>query len=71
MVYAFGERWGPEPDNRDQYFGFKPGNGIHDIHMNQGNSEEFMKNDGVWQDGGMLLHFPLMVCNSIPAPSLQ
>jgi uncharacterized protein YukJ len=39
--------------------------------MNQGNSEEFMKNDGVWQDGGMLLHFPLMVCNSIPAPSLQ
>ena len=58
MVYAFGERWGPEPDSRDQYFGFKPGNGIHDIHMNQGNSEEFMKDDGVWQDGGMLLHLP-------------
>jgi hypothetical protein len=58
MVYAFGERWGPEPDTRDKYFGFKPGNGIHDIHMNQGNSKEFMKDDGVWQDGGMLLHLP-------------
>ena len=58
MVYAFGQRWGPEPDTRDKYFGFKPGNGIHDIHMNQGNSEEFMKDDGVWQDGGMLLHLP-------------
>jgi uncharacterized protein YukJ len=58
MIYAFGERWGPEPNDRDKYFGFKPGNGIHDIHMNQGNAEEFKKDDGVWQDGGMLLHLP-------------
>jgi uncharacterized protein YukJ len=58
MIYAFGERWGPEPNTRDKYFGFKPGNGIHDIHMNQGNVEEFKKDDGVWQDGGMLLHLP-------------
>ena len=58
MIYAFGERWGPEPNDRDKYFGFKPGNGIHDIHMNQGNVEEFKKDDGVWQDGGMLLHLP-------------
>jgi uncharacterized protein YukJ len=58
MVYAFGERWGPEPDTRDKYFGFKPGNGIHDIHMNQGNVEEFQKDNGVFQDGGMLIHLP-------------
>jgi uncharacterized protein YukJ len=58
MVYAFGQRWGPEPNTRDKYFGFKPGNGIHDIHMNQGNVEEFQKDNGVWQDGGMLLHLP-------------
>ena len=58
MIYAFGERWGPEPDTRDKYFGFKPGNGIHDIHMNQGNSAEFKKDNGVWQDGGMLVHLP-------------
>ena len=43
MIYAFGERWGPEPNARDKYFGFKPGNGIHDIHMNQGSVEEFQK----------------------------
>jgi len=58
MIYAFGERWGPEPTTRDKYFGFKPGNGIHDIHMNQGSAEEFQKYNGVWQDGGMLLHLP-------------
>ncbi len=37
VVYAFGERWGPEPGNPDKIFHFEPGNGIHDIHMNQGN----------------------------------
>ena len=26
--------------------------------MNQGNSIEFVRDDGVWQDGGLLLHFP-------------
>ncbi len=60
IVYAFGERWGPENHRRDKYFGFLPGNGIHDIHMNQGNSEQFKKDDGVWQDGGLLIHFPSM-----------
>ena len=59
MVYAFGERWGPEPDKRDKHFGFLPGNGIHDIHMNQGNHEDFKRDDGVWQDGGLLIHFPV------------
>ncbi len=58
MVYAFGQRWGPEPNARDAYFGFKPGNGIHDIHMNQGNKGSFQKDNGVWQDGGMLLYMP-------------
>jgi uncharacterized protein YukJ len=57
-IYAFGERWGPEAGKKDKYFGFKPGNGIHDIHMNQGNVGQFVKDDGVWQDGGLLFHFP-------------
>ena len=26
--------------------------------MNQGNSSAFAGDDGVWQDGGLLLHFP-------------
>jgi uncharacterized protein YukJ len=57
LVFAFGEPWGPE-SARDKVFGFRPGNGVHDIHMNQGNSARFRGDDGVWQDGGLLLHFP-------------
>ena len=58
LVYAFGERWGPEPQTKDKYFGFLPGNGIHDIHMNQGNTGQFVDDDGVYQDGGLLVNFP-------------
>src|SRR6266850_1863436 len=57
LLYAFGQRWGPETA-KDKIFGFKPGNGVHDIHMNQGNSPKFKGDDGVWQDGGLLFHFP-------------
>jgi uncharacterized protein YukJ len=56
-IYAFGERWGPENGKPDKVFGFAPGNGVHDIHMNQGNSGPFVADDGVWQDGGLLLRF--------------
>lgn len=56
-VYAFGSKWGPENGKKDQYFGFLPGNGIHDIHMNQGNSGKWERDNGVWQDGGILIHF--------------
>src|SRR5436190_22218545 len=57
LLYAFGQRWGPETV-KDKIFGFKPGNGVHDIHMNQGNSPKFKGDDGVFQDGGLLFHFP-------------
>jgi uncharacterized protein YukJ len=57
-IYALGQRWGPEATTRDKVFGFLPGNGVHDIHMNQGNSQQFRRDDGVWQDGGLLLHYP-------------
>ena len=57
-VYAFGERWGPEQDKQDKIFGFLPGNGVHDIHMNQGNHPQFARDDGVWQDGALAFHFP-------------
>lgn len=59
ILYAWGEKWGPEPDKKDQYFGFLPGSGIHDIHMNQGNEGRFERDNGIWQDGGILLHFTL------------
>src|SRR2546430_237364 len=34
VIYALGAKWGPE-SKKEQYFKFTPGNGIHDIHMNQ------------------------------------
>ena len=49
---------GAEATTRDKVFGFLPGNGVHDVHMNQGNSQQFRRDDGVWQDGGLLLHYP-------------
>jgi len=58
IIYPFGQRWGPEPTTKDKVFNFLPGNGIHDIHMNQGNVAPFLGDDGVWQDGGLLLQFP-------------
>ncbi|MDQ3849816.1 MAG: DUF2278 family protein, partial [Actinomycetota bacterium] len=57
-VYAFGQRWGPEQGTPDKVFGFEPGNGVHDIHMNQGSSGRFRRDNGVWQDGGLLVRFP-------------
>ncbi|MEY2514422.1 MAG: hypothetical protein QOJ89_1780 [bacterium] len=57
-LLAFGERWGPEPGVADKYFGFEPGNGVHDIHMNQSNVGRFAGDNGVYQDGALLLHFP-------------
>jgi uncharacterized protein YukJ len=57
-LYAFGQCWGPERGMPDEVFGFQPGNGVHDLHMNQGNVGRFRGEDGVWQDGGLFLRFP-------------
>jgi uncharacterized protein YukJ len=43
-VYIFGAR-------------FNTGDGIHDVHMNQGNKARWKKDDGVFQDGALLIHF--------------
>ena len=57
LVYAFGSKWAPEKAP-DDYFDFTPGQGIHDIHMNQGNTGSFAKDNGVYTDGGLFIHFP-------------
>ncbi|KAL2840302.1 hypothetical protein BJY01DRAFT_250083 [Aspergillus pseudoustus] len=36
---------------------FNTKNGIHNVHMNQGNIENFTKDDGVYQDGGLLIEY--------------
>lgn len=53
-VYAYGGKWGPEPKKPDEYFEFLPGNGIHLIHMNQGDSEN---PNGKYQDGALFVEF--------------
>jgi uncharacterized protein YukJ len=55
IVYAFGERWGPETDKKDQYFDFLPGNGVHLIHMNQGGPGD---GNGTFHDGALMIDFP-------------
>jgi uncharacterized protein YukJ len=55
-LHAFGTRWGPEPEAPDHIFAFTPGNGIHDVHMNQGNRDEHWQDNGVWADGGLIFH---------------
>lgn len=58
MIYAFGATWGPEPDKADKYFGFLPGRGVHDIHMNQGNPPgPFAGDNGPRQDGALVFEF--------------
>ena len=57
-AYAFGQRFGPEPGVVDKVFGFEPANGVHDIHMNQGNSGRFRRDNGVRQDGALIFRFP-------------
>ncbi|KAL3448006.1 hypothetical protein BJX65DRAFT_307294 [Aspergillus insuetus] len=36
---------------------FNTNNGIHNVHMNQGNVKKFRKDDGVYQDGGLLIEY--------------
>ncbi len=58
-LYAFGQVWGPDTI-ADEYFGFLPGAGIHDIHMNQGNPfpGDHSEDNGVFQDGILITEIP-------------
>jgi uncharacterized protein YukJ len=56
-LHAYGTRWGPELHTPDQVFGFRPGNGIHDVHMNQGNRDEHWHDNGIWSDGGLIFQW--------------
>ncbi|PWY83806.1 hypothetical protein BO94DRAFT_576227 [Aspergillus sclerotioniger CBS 115572] len=53
-------KWAIEQQADIYLFGsqFNSKNGIHNIHMNQGNISSFRQDDGVWQDGGMIFHSP-------------
>jgi uncharacterized protein YukJ len=59
VIYAFGQHW-LDAGGADQYFPeIDPSTGVHDIHMNQGNpAGSFSSDNGVYQDGGLIFHFP-------------
>ncbi len=54
VVYTFGEPW-EAPGTSDPVFRFRPARGMHEVHMNQGNDPSHWEQDGVWQDGGVLV----------------
>jgi uncharacterized protein YukJ len=57
-LFAFGMAWGPNPKEKDPVFHFRPGRGVHNVHMNQGNPWGFHHCDnGPWCDGGLLFRF--------------
>jgi uncharacterized protein YukJ len=58
VIYALGAKWGPEKGKADKYFKFSPGNGIHDIHMNQGNAGKYRRDNGIYQDGALVVSYP-------------
>lgn len=56
-VSAVGGRW--HDDKPDNVFPeISPSTGVHEIHMNQGNAAGHTGEDGVWNDGGLLIHLP-------------
>lgn len=59
ILFAFGQHW-VDAGGADKYFPeINPSTGIHDIHMNQGNPKgSFFNDNGPYQDGGLLFHFP-------------
>jgi uncharacterized protein YukJ len=61
-LFAFGAKFpepGQQPNPRPIDREFRTIQGIHDIHMNQGNPNPgpFAKDNGVFQDGGLVLKF--------------
>ncbi len=60
-IYAFGAAWddsapGSHPDPH-QYFHPNPALGVHDIHMNQGDTGKEAQYNGTHQDGALFFHF--------------
>jgi uncharacterized protein YukJ len=57
-IFVFGSQW-PSTKAKDKYFPEIKDQGIHNIHLNQGNpTGSFQKDNGVYQDGGLLIYYP-------------
>ncbi|PEQ61062.1 YukJ family protein [Bacillus cereus] len=61
-IYIYGSKFGPEKQV-DKVFHFKPTNGMHNVHMNQGNEDkpghkkDFSGDNGIYHDGGILIQY--------------
>lgn len=55
-IYVFGSLFETRGES-DEIFHFSPPVGIHNVHMNQGNDKKgpWVKDNGIWQDGGILV----------------
>jgi uncharacterized protein YukJ len=58
-IYAFGQRFQNNGhSSKNPFFGFSPDQGIHDIHMNQGNpAGSFDRDNGTYQDGALFIEW--------------
>lgn len=57
--FAFGTPWDPEESSSRPIDDLlDTDRGVHLIHMNQGSSGQFRRDNAVWKDGGLLFHFP-------------
>jgi uncharacterized protein YukJ len=58
VVYAFGHRY-DQRSPRNAAWGFQPDDGIHNIHMNQGNARgNHDDENGRGEDGALFINFP-------------
>jgi uncharacterized protein YukJ len=46
-----------QDQTQDTVFGFSPANGVHDVHMMQGNSGHFVRDNRVHGDGALFIRF--------------
>ena len=66
---TFGDRAQAGPDLH-----FLLGRGVNDLHMNQGSPSPHDRDDGVWQDGGLIVRLPrapLWILLCVPEPVLE
>ena len=57
VAIVFGQSFDDGGQSRDELFGFSPARGVHDIHMNQGNSGSFERDNTTHGDGALFFVF--------------
>lgn len=55
QVYVWGEEWRNSRPNKQLFPGYSFTNGVHDVHMNQGSSGRFRRDNRAFGDGGLLI----------------